>query len=411
MPTGDGLLVRVRVSAGRLPLDSAEALAAAARDCGNGTIEISSRANLQLRGVSAPSLEALQLRLATLKLIDADPETERVRNIVASPLSDIDPTAALDVGPVVKALEQRIAIDEDLRALPAKFGFLIDAGGRLPLGDIEADVRFEAFIAEGGARFAVQLAAGLGAPCATVAPDEVPDAAARLARAFAALAGGGGDAPRRMRTLVRRDGAAAIFAVAGLAAETLSIERRRSSPRDSVGLIGFGEQICVGAAPPFGRMDAHAFAALARAARRNGAAGFRLTPWRTIIAVGLNTLSAARLIEEFSAIDFIVARDDPRLSVVACPGAPSCAHAERDTRADASLLASSLAGPRNIILHVSGCAKGCARASATPLTLVAHADGYDLVVKGRAGDAPAHRALAIGEAAKLVRRLTEGFAA
>ena len=101
MPTGDGLLVRVRISAGRLSLDQAEALASCARDCGNGTIEVSSRGNLQLRGVAEAKLNELQARLAAERLVDADPATERVRNIVASPLSDVDPQAFLDVTPIV----------------------------------------------------------------------------------------------------------------------------------------------------------------------------------------------------------------------------------------------------------------------------------------------------------------------
>jgi precorrin-3B synthase len=441
MPTGDGLLARVRVSAGRLSLDQAEALGAAARDCGNGTIEISSRANLQLRGIREFSLDDLRRRLDRLGLIDVDATTERVRNIVASPLSDIDPASMLDVGPVVAALEARMATDEHLRALPAKFGFLIDAGGRLPLGDIDADVRFEAFVGKHGVRFAV----GLGGPhprplnlngegrsadaatspprsygvgsgvgsCETItlAPDDVPDIAARLAHAFFKLAGRGPEAPRRMRTLVQREGAAAVFAAAGLATETRSIERRESSPRDSVGVIAVDAQTCVGAAPPFGRTDAHAFTELARAARRNGANGLRLTPWRTIVAIGMNARSAAGFSEDLQAIGFIVARDDPRLGIVACPGAPSCAHAERDTCADASRLAASLGSAGGIVLHVSGCAKGCARASATPLTLVGSPEGYDLVVRGRVGDAPAYRGLAIGQAAVLVRKLCEGLAA
>jgi precorrin-3B synthase len=157
MPTGDGLLVRVRISAGRLSLDQAEALASCARDCSNGTIEVSSRGNLQLRGVVEAKLNELQARLAAERLVDADPATERVRNIVASPLSDVDPQAFLDVTPIAASLEARLAIDENLRALPGKFGFVIDAGGRWPLGDVEADVRFGAFRGKDGVRFAVWL--------------------------------------------------------------------------------------------------------------------------------------------------------------------------------------------------------------------------------------------------------------
>ncbi len=38
----------------------------------------------------------------------------------------------------------RLKEDERLRRLPAKFSFILDAQGCLPLGDVDADVRFEA---------------------------------------------------------------------------------------------------------------------------------------------------------------------------------------------------------------------------------------------------------------------------
>jgi precorrin-3B synthase len=159
-------------------------------------------------------------------------------------------------------------------------------------------------------------------------------------------------------------------------------------------------------------MQAEAFADLARAARAAGASGLRLTPWRTIVAVGLEASRAPELAKQFAAtLGFIVAPDDSRLGVVTCPGAPACAHAESDTHSDAHRFAELLPPARAIILHVSGCAKGCARASPAPLTLVAKPGGYDLVVDGRAGDPPAHRGLSIGQAAALVKSLSGGLAA
>src|SRR5580692_2190670 len=144
METGDGLLARVRAPRGRLSLDQAAALADAAIRCGNGAIGLTARANLHLRGLSEATLTELHARLENAELIDADPEIERLRNIVASPLDDLDPEALLDLGPSVDALEKRLAEDEALRQLPAKFSFVFDALGRLPLGDVEADIRFEA---------------------------------------------------------------------------------------------------------------------------------------------------------------------------------------------------------------------------------------------------------------------------
>src|ERR1700677_991207 len=92
MQTGDGLLVRIRVPSGRLDLDRLAAIADCAGLFGNGIIEISSRANLQWRGVGEAALPALQRRLDELGLLDADAAGEGVRNIVASPISDMDPS-------------------------------------------------------------------------------------------------------------------------------------------------------------------------------------------------------------------------------------------------------------------------------------------------------------------------------
>jgi len=44
--------------------------------------------------------------------------------------------------------------------------------------------------------------------------------------------------------------------------------------------------------------------------------------------------------------------------------------------------------PDGAVLHVSGCAKGCAHPGVAPLTLTAQADGFDLVRRGRAGGLP-----------------------
>ena len=91
METGDGLLARVRAPRARLSLDQAVALADTAIRCGAGAIGLSARGNLHLRGLSEGTLPNLHARLNEAGLIDTDPEVERLRNIVASPLDDLDP--------------------------------------------------------------------------------------------------------------------------------------------------------------------------------------------------------------------------------------------------------------------------------------------------------------------------------
>jgi precorrin-3B synthase len=101
-------------------------------------------------------------------------------------------------------------------------------------------------------------------------------------------------------------------------------------------------------------------------------------------------------------LGFIVDADDPRVRIAACPGAPACMHGHRSVRDDATRWAATLPKGDGVILHVSGCTKGCARPAATAATLTATATGYDLVLGGRAGDPPARRGLSSSEVVQLL---------
>ena len=99
---------------------------------------------------------------------------------------------------------------------------------------------------------------------------------------------------------------------------------------------------------------------------------------------------------------------DPRLHVAACPGAPACANGTTPVQPDAARFSRLFVDrtPSGIALHVSGCAKGCAHASAAPFTLVGHAGRYDLIANGTAADAPVAVHLSPDEVeAELSRRL------
>jgi precorrin-3B synthase len=407
MRTGDGWLVRVRAAGGRLDFDSAEAIADCAMHFGNGALEISSRANLQLRGIGDDDLPRLQQRLAKAGLLDDDADSESVRNIVASPLADVDPAAVLDTAPVVAALEARLARDAALHPLPAKFCFVVDAGGALPLGDVEADIRLEALAQGGERKFAVSL--GGDAEATTFCtPAEAADAAVALARAFLDKSGDGDDAPRRMRELVARRGAASMFRAAGLdLAPAPRPAGRCAAPRDYLGIHKFGETYCVGAAPALGRMTGEDLAFVAREALRLSGAGLRLAPWRALLIPGLHAAGAQAMSAALARRDFLLDPADPRLSVVACSGAPKCANAARAVQIEALQLAPLLPGG-GIVLHVSGCEKGCAHGRAAPLTLVARPGGYDLVVDGKASDRPVRQGLTIEAAASLLAQTYGG---
>jgi precorrin-3B synthase len=409
METGDGLLVRLRLTGGILSTTNAHAIAACAIRYGNGLIDLSSRANFQLRGVTAETLQDLLSELTDLDLLDPSADAEAVRNVVASPLAGLDPGAALDVRPIVHALEAKLTARSDLRRLPGKFGFLIEDGGCLPLSQVHADIRFEAVATPHGPRFIIKCGGTPDISMGECEPRDVPDHAARIAEVFLALRGGTPDPPRRMRDLVDRVGLAAIAAAAGL-----QIDRVPSPPCRAfemarvVGHHSVGEMHYIGVAIPFGRLSGDALAHLASLASSSGATELRLTPWRTIICAGVSSRCVANLEAELQANRFILHGNDPRLYVAGCPGAPACRSATTPVQQDAEQLIElfSPLAPTTIALHVSGCTKGCAHASATPFTLVGNAGCYDLVENGTAGDRPVATGLTVGEVrAELAKRI------
>ncbi len=400
MESGDGLIVRLRIIAGTLAPDLARGLAQCAEDYGNGVIDLSARANLQLRGVTQATLPALQARLDALGLLDADPAAEAVRNILASPLAGLDPSALFDIRPQIHALDERLRSDRALHRLPGKFLFLIDDGGRLPLAPEAADIAFVARPGNAGPFFAIHLAGALAGCCAI---DEMCETAARLAYAFLQLRGEA-ETTMRMADLLCRIGADAVARAANLGSmPEVAHHQLHPTPR-VLGLHKLGPLSALGLGIAFGRLDAKALRILADAAEAAGGA-LRLSPSRAILIVGEHI--DAGLSDRMRDAGFILDEGAPIRSVAACPGRPSCFHGATSSQADAAHLAPlarSLAAS-GITLHVSACAKGCAHPRPAPVTFIGRDGAYDLVLDERAGDAPLLHGLDLPAVEMLLQKL------
>jgi precorrin-3B synthase len=348
MMAGDGLLVRVKPRLGRLSRAQVLGLCDAAIAFGHGLIDLTSRANLQIRGVGEGDWPQLLAALIDLGLVDTDPATEKKRNIVVAP----DWEEGDDSHRIATELLARL---DRVPELPSKAGLVVDAGLSPTLAGIAGDFRVERCTTGGlilradGRETGVELARGQEA-----------DALVALARWFAES--GGATAGR-----MARHRAALPAWASGATPPALAAPGIAPGPHRLGAAYGL----------PFGHIEARALRSLVDAPHVHTV---RITPWRIILVEGAAVAAGEGL---------LVSPVDPLLRADACPGAPFCPQATVSTRDLARALAPFVAGR----LHVSGCAKGCARPQATDVTLTGRDGLFDLAFDACAGSSAVRASL------------------
>jgi len=108
---------------------------------GNGIVDLTSRASVQVRGLPADGGGCPQL-LAQAGLVPSVTH-ERVRNIIASPFAGRHPNSVADTDPIVAALDRAVCADPRLATLPGRFLFAVDDGSGT-VGPHRADVTLTA---------------------------------------------------------------------------------------------------------------------------------------------------------------------------------------------------------------------------------------------------------------------------
>jgi precorrin-3B synthase len=353
----DGALARVRVPGGLLTADQLRVLAGAAHDLGDGALELTSRGNLQLRGL-VPGTEAeLGGRLAAAGLLPSATH-ERIRNVLASALTG-RAGGRLDVRPWVTALDAGLCAEPAFAALPGRFLVTLD-DGRGDVAGLGGDVGLRACCP---ATVALTLAgAGTGL---RVAPEDAVALALAATRAFLDERTAQGSGAWRLAEL--EDGPARV--AARLGGSTGPAEAGRA---DSVGAGPVRQddgRVALVAVVPLGRLTA------AQAALLSTTTGdLQLTPWRSVVLPDLPDDSAAPAL---TAAGLVLDPGSPWLRVTACAGRPGCARSRADVRADAEhAVATGVLPADGARQHWAGCERRCGRPRGEVVDVVATGTGY-----------------------------------
>lgn len=401
VPARDGGLCRVKLPGGRLTAPQARAIALASQRWASGVLELTNRANLQLRGVRPDGADALVAALQAAGLGPADPAADDVRNLLLSPAAGRDPQQLRDVRPLAAELLALLEGDRRLHGLSAKFALQLDGGEALARLDHPHDVWLSAR-AEG---FVLGLAGTpVDAPLGLIPAGREVATVATLLHRFLDLAG---PEQSRMRQLLVQHPVEELLV--GL--DLLPAESQPRAPAESARRLGIHPQrqsgLCwVGAQPALGRLPATTLAAVADLAERLGNGDLHLTPWQGLLLPDIPVDKAAELLAVLAALELTADPAAPLARLVACTGSAGCAKGQADTKGDALRLAGQL--PADVEVHLSGCPRSCALAGQAPHTLLAVAPGrYDLFARDATQPGPGRRRatqLSLDEAAAWLAR-------
>ena len=411
----DGALVRVRLPGGVMSTSQLARVARAAHSHGTG-VELTNRANVQIRGVARESLGELERALVLAGVTDADPALERRRNVMASPTAGRDAKELVDTRSLVAAAIALLGAASNEHLSP-KFGLLIDGGGRVHVRERHQDLSVGAVrLLDGSWSFELRLGEALAAggddPAVLVAPERVAAVLKGALDLVASSPAAGG----RTSQLVAVLGAQEVFGrIEVRSGETLRrVERGELAPVDASGPpIGVVAQrqsgySMIGAMPLLGRTSGAILAAVATLADEVGSPSVHVTPWRSLLVVDVPDAESAKVLARLSQLGLVTDANDPALGVVACAGARGCPAGSVDTQRDATALITALRDESvnaPFTVHLSGCAKRCADATTDfDVTLVGTGAGgtYDLVRRGARDPEPLRRGLDAATALELV---------
>ncbi|MBV1706316.1 MAG: NirA family protein [Hyphomicrobiales bacterium] len=423
-PAQDSYMLRLRIANGILRADQMAGLARLAERFSNGTAQVTTRANLQMREIAASDTTLVVEAVQDLGLTSRGSGADNIRNVTGSPTAGIDAQELLDTRPLARAWHFHVLNDRSLAGLPRKFNVAFDGGGALPVLEETNDIGFQAVevpdgvagiapgvwcrLVLGGISGHGDLARDTGVICR---PEQCSALADAILRVFIDKGDRTNRARARLKYVLDAMGFAAFLdLVEALCPFKLQrIDTQVLKPRGPLlrnGHIGVHRQSqagfnWVGVALPVGRLNAAQMRGLAALAQTYGDGDLRLTVWQNLLLSGVSDENVGAVEAGITALGLATQASAIAGGLVACTGSTGCKFAAADTKADALAIAAAVEGelafdtPLNV--HVTGCHNSCAQHYIGDIGLIGAkvpvndegdtVPGYDLVVGGGYGAA------------------------
>jgi ferredoxin-nitrite reductase len=417
-PAEEAFMCRLRFAGGRLPAYQLRGVADLAERFGHPEVQLTTRSNLQLRGIQANAALEVLAGLAELGILNHGSGGDGVRNVRATPTSGFDRQELIETLPLARQAQQRILGDRSLQALPRKFTLAFDGGGSVSALAETCDLGFRAVTVGPGAAVApgVYFRVLLGGATSharygrdagvLVAPSQCLDVLEQVLHLYVEH----GD-----RTNRRRARLAYLIETWGLPEFVAELqERLRRVPRgehtvrggsepsgalplaelpldrcilppqpDPLGHIGFHNQrprgmSYVGVVLDSAHLSVEQARGLAQIAEDLGSGELRLTPQQNVIIPGLKDTQLYQVKEALERLGLAWTCSAFRTRLVACTGSPGCQFAKGDAKRRGEELVQQLSEraklEQPLSIHISGCHHGCAAHTTADIGLMAVRD-------------------------------------
>ena len=405
----DGFLCRLRIPGGMINSQQFEAIADISDHYGGGYIDVTNRANIQIReikqGINIQVLEKLQ----ALGLASTNASVDHIRNIMTSPTAGIDTQELIDTRPLVKAWEKYITAHSHLSQLSAKFSVCFDGGGKISVKDRPNDIILAAELINSNINWRLYLSYGeKGEPAkdtgTLLKPVEIIAVLAALAETYLKQIDINNRCKPRLREIINY---ITIEKYLHQVKEKLdpnifnfefNLEKPplcASASLREKNLIGIHSQrqsglYYIGIVLALGRLETYQIRGLAHIAKRYGDDNIRLTPWQNLILSDIPQNQIIEVEKEITNLGLNCSPTDIKSFLVACSGKRGCGAAATETKDDALHLAKYLENLMildcSVNIHFSGCSKSCAQHTQADITLLGVAGenfpGYQIYVLG-----------------------------
>jgi ferredoxin-nitrite reductase len=382
-PNKEAFMARLRIPGGQLRTFQLRELAHIAKELTTGYVQITTRANLQIRLIQPKDTPALVQRIQQVGLHTRGAGADNIRNLTANPTAGIDPHELIDVMPLCQEMGHIIINDRAFYDLPRKFNIAYDGGGLIGTVEDTNDIGCKAVkvgdeiffrIALGGATGHKAFARDLGV---LVKPVELNKIVSAVVRVYIANGNRTDRKKARLKHLLEK------WTLDQYLAETEKLlgyqlprapldpaaiqHPSQTLPHTHVGIFPQKQKGLnyVGVAVPVGHINPKQMIRIAEIAELYGSGEIRLTVWQNFIIPNVPDAFVSTVQKALRKIGFDTQQSNLRSGLIACTGNSYCKFAQADTKGHALKLADwldkriKLDQPVNI--HVTGCPNSCAQ--------------------------------------------------